>query len=82
MCLRTVSIALAAAFAAMISMSAAEAGMNNINVSPRVGTTQTTPSMPDVKVRPHMINAKIQLHCYHTRERNDLGVWVHRTHCG
>ena len=74
------SITLAAALAAILSISAAQAGMNNLNVgtalSPRV-----TPSIPDVKVRPHMIDARIQLHCYYTRERNELGVWVTRRHC-
>ena len=77
---RIASITLAAAAAAAVSVSAAQAGMNNLNVntalSPRV-----TPSIPDVKVRPHMIDARIKLHCYYIRERNELGVWVTRRHC-
>lgn len=79
--LRTASITLAAALAAILSVSAAEAGMNNINVNPGLGSPRATPSIPDVKVRPLMIDAQIRLHCYHTRERNELGVWVHRTRC-
>jgi hypothetical protein len=77
---RTASITLATVFAAMMSVSAAQAGMNNINVSTNIGP-RAIPSLPDVKPRPQIIDAKIHLNCYHTRERNELGVWVHRTHC-
>jgi hypothetical protein len=78
--LRTVPTLLAAALAAALSISAAQAGMSNISVSPGVGT-RVTPNIPDVTARPHMIDAKIKLNCYHTRELNEFGVWVHRTHC-
>jgi hypothetical protein len=78
--LRTASIMLAAALATALSFSAAEAGMNNINVSTNIGP-RAIPSLPDVKPRPQIIDARIHLNCYHTRERNELGVWVHRTHC-
>ncbi len=78
--LRTVSIMLAAALAAVLTVSAANAGMNNLNVSSGL-SPRTTPSIPDVKVRPHMIDARIKLHCYYLRERNELGVWVTRRHC-
>ena len=78
--LRTASLALAAALAAMVSASAAQAGMNNINVSSAMAP-RALPSLPDVKPRPHIIDAKIKLNCYHTRERNELGVWVYRTQC-
>ena len=54
--------------------------MNNLNVSPAL-SPRVTPSIPDVKVRPIMIDARIKLHCYYTRERNELGVWVTRRHC-
>ena len=74
---RTAQITLAAALAAVFSVSAAHAGMNNINVSPGLAS----PRIPDVKPRPLTIDANIRLHCYHTRERNELGVWVHRTRC-
>ena len=74
---RTAQITLAAALAAVFSASAAHAGMNNINVSP----TLASPRIPDVKPRPLTIDANIRLHCYHVRERNELGVWVHRTRC-
>ncbi|MGQ0686151.1 hypothetical protein [Bradyrhizobium sp.] len=77
---RTASITLAAALAAVLSVSAAQAGMNNLNVSPGL-SPRATPSIPDVKVRPLMIDARIKLHCYYTRERNELGVWVTRRHC-
>jgi len=75
--MRSASITLAAALAAVFSVSAAaQAGMNNISVSPAVA-----PRIPDVKARPVTIDANIHLHCYPTRERNELGVWVHRTRC-
>ena len=80
---RTVSITLAATLAAMISMSAAQAGMGNANLGGSgMNNTRVTPSMPDVKAKQPTIDAKIKLNCYHTRERNELGVYVHRTHCG
>lgn len=78
--LRNASIMLATALAALVSVSAAEAGMNNLNVSPGLGP-RVTPTIPDVKARPHMIDAKIRLNCYHTREPNELGVYVHRARC-
>ena len=78
--LRRATITLATALAAVFSVSAAaQAGMNNISVSPAMGPR--TPSIPDVKARPVTIDANIHLHCYPTRERNELGVWVHRTRC-
>jgi hypothetical protein len=70
---RTALIALAI-LAATVSISASHAGMNNVNL-----TTPRMPNPPDV--RPRMIDAKIQLHCYYRRERNELGVWVDRRHC-
>ena len=77
------SIALALALVASVSISAAEAGMNNVNLGgSRINNSHVTPSLPDVKAKPPTIDAKIKLHCYHTRERNELGVYVHRTHCG
>jgi hypothetical protein len=40
------------------------------------GSVQTTAPKP-------MIDAsKLKLRCYHTREPNSLGIYVHRTHCG
>jgi len=75
--MRSASITLAAALAAVFSVSAAaQAGMNNINVSPAAAAR-----IPDVKARPVTIDANIHLHCYPTRERNELGVWVRRTRC-
>jgi hypothetical protein len=81
---KTASIALAAAFAATVSISAAQAGMNNVNFTARAPNAihNTIPNVPDVKVHPQMIDARLKvLHCYPTRERNELGVWVRRTHC-
>jgi len=75
--LRRAPITLATALAAVFAVSAAaQAGMNNISVSPAVA-----PRLPDIKARPVTIDANIRLHCYPTRERNELGVWVHRTRC-
>ena len=71
--MKTALIALTAAAAATISISAAQAGMNTINL-----TTPRMPSPPNVTVRPQMIDARIKLHCYYARERNELGVWVTR----
>jgi len=79
---RPATIALAAALAAMISVSAAQAKMGNINLAPKLGISHATPSMPDVKAHPVRIDARIKLNCYHTREPNELGVYVRRTHCG
>jgi len=79
---RTALIALTTALAGMISASAAEAGMNNIHVNTRVGSSQTTPNIPDVKATPPRIHSDVKLmNCYHTREPNELGVYVHRTRC-
>jgi hypothetical protein len=79
---RIAPITLAAAFAAVISVSAAQAGMNNIQINSRIGTSQTTPNIPDVRATPPRIHSDVKLlSCYHTRERNELGVYVHRTHC-
>ena len=73
-------IALAAA-AVMASVSTAEAGMGNINlVTPRIAFSPTIPTPPNVKTQ--LIDARLKpMHCYYTRERNELGVWERRTHC-
>ena len=80
---KTTLIALAAALGATLSISAAQAGMNNVNFAARSpNTIHATPNMVDVKAKPQMIDARLKvLHCYRTRERNEMGVWVHRTHC-
>jgi hypothetical protein len=75
--LRTASMALATALVATVSTSTAQAGMNNINVNPGLAS----PRVPDVRPRPLTIDANIRLNCYTIRERNELGVWVRRTHC-
>ena len=73
-------IALAAA-AVMASVSAAHAGMGHIHLAtPRVTFLPTIPTPPNVKAQ--LIDARIKpMHCYTTRERNELGVWERRTHC-
>jgi hypothetical protein len=64
----------ALALAAFASISAAQAGMANLNLA--------APRMPNpIDARPRMIDAKIQLHSYFRRERNELGVWVDRRYC-
>jgi len=80
---KTTLIALAAAFSATVSFSAAQAGANNVNFAARSpNTIHILPNVPDVKVKPQLIDARLKvLHCYPTRERNELGVWVRRTHC-
>jgi len=81
--IRLSMITLAAATAALASASMAEAGIVQSNFGgSKMGTTQSTPRLPDVKARPQMIDAKVKvMHCNHTRERNDMGVYVRRTHC-
>jgi hypothetical protein len=74
---RSAPITLAAVLAAVISVSAAEAGMNNLNLGPGLAPR----AIPDVTARRLMLDANIRLHCYPTRERNELGVWVRRTRC-
>jgi hypothetical protein len=54
---KTTLIALAAAVAATLSISAAQAGMNNVNFTARSpNTIHATPNLPDVKVKPQMID--------------------------
>ena len=74
---RAAQITLAAGLAAAFSVSAAQAGMNNLNVNPALAS----PHIPDIRPRPVTIDANIRLHCYPSRERNDRGVWVRRTRC-
>jgi len=76
MLMKAILIALGTAAAAMVSIPAAQAGMNTINLA-----TPRMPNPPGITMRPQMIDARIKLHCYFTRERNELGVWVTRRHC-
>ncbi|MFO1110621.1 MAG: hypothetical protein U1E61_15665 [Bradyrhizobium sp.] len=73
---RAAQITLATALAAAFS-SAAQAGMNNINVSPGLANLR----VPDVKARPLAVDANIRLHCSRIPERNETGAWVARTRC-
>lgn len=78
-------ITLATAVAAIASVSVAQAGVGNANFAGSKSVmTRPIPTPPRVQDRPQLnhIEAKIKLHCYHTREPNELGVYVHRTHCG
>ena len=70
-----------AAVAIVASVSAAEAGMGNINLAtPRLAFLPTIPTPPHVRAQ--LIDARLKpMHCYTTRERNELGVWERRTHC-
>ena len=61
------------------SVSAAEAGMGNLNFAAAARVNPTIPKPPNLT--PHVINARIKLHCHTVRERNELGVWERRTHC-
>jgi hypothetical protein len=77
-------ITLATAVAAMASASMAQAGMGHANFAgSKSVTNQPAPTPLRMQARPQMIDTKVKLmHCYHTRERNELGVYIHRTHCG
>jgi hypothetical protein len=78
------AIALAALIAASAFAPAAQARMGNASFAgSKSVTNRPMPTPPRIQpVRPR-IETKVKLmHCYHTRERNELGVYVHRTHCG
>ena len=61
------------------SVSAAEAGMGNLNIA---AAARVNPTIPvNRNLSPRTIDARIKLHCHYVRERNDLGVWERRTHC-
>jgi hypothetical protein len=76
-------ITLATAIAAIACASAAQAGIGNANFAGSKSVmTRPTPMPPRVQPQIHRIEPRIKLNCYHTRERNELGVYVHRTHCG
>ena len=78
------AIALAAVIAASAFASVAQAGKVSANFAgSKSVSTRPMPTPPRVQAEPSRINTNVKLmHCYHTRERNDLGVYVHRTHCG
>jgi hypothetical protein len=76
-------ITLATAIAAIVCASVAQAGIGNANFAGSKSVmTRPTPMPPRVQPQIHRIEPRIKLNCYHTRERNELGVYVHRTHCG
>jgi len=81
--IRRSMITLATATAALASASIAEAGMVHANLGgSKIGITQSTPRLPPVQARPQMIDSKLKvMHCNHVRERNDMGIYVTRTHC-
>jgi len=76
-------ITLATAIAAIACASVAQAGVGNANFAGSKSVmTRPMPMPPRVQDRPQLnVGMKIKLNCYHTRERNESGVWVHRTHC-
>jgi hypothetical protein len=59
-------------------------GANSSFAGSKSVQTRPTPLPPRTTGRPqvNVIDHKIKLRCYHTRERNEFGVSVHRTHCG
>ena len=80
MSIKTTLVALAAAFAVMVTFAVSQAGMYRANLAvPKTGASQTLPKTLDVKSQ--MIDARTSVPCYQTRERNELGVWERRTHC-
>lgn len=78
------AIALAALIAAFSFAPAAQAGMGNANFNgSKSVSSRPLPTPPRVQAEPPRIETKVKLmHCYHTREPNQLGIYVHRTHCG
>ena len=78
---RSAPIMLAAALVATLSISAAHAGMNNLNVNPGLNAPRVTPSIPNVKPRVLTIDSYMRLNCYRGRERTADGGWVSQTHC-
>lgn len=78
--LRTAAIMPAAALATVISVSVAQAGMNNVNMNP-VLAPRAPPTVPDVRARSLSIDSQLRLSCYPVRERDERGVWVPRTRC-
>ena len=79
--IRSAPIMLAAALAATLSVSAAQAGMNNLNVNPGLNAPHVTPSIPNVKPRVLTIDSVLRFNCYRGRERTADGGWVSQTHC-
>ena len=76
------ALALAAAITATASVSIAQAGMAHTGFGgSKMDSSRVTPIQTPVKASPPRIDAKLKLHCYHTRQRNELGVYVDRTLC-
>jgi len=81
--IRLSMITLASAAAALASASIAEAAAGHPNFGgSKMGSTQSTPRLPDVKARPPVIhtNAKL-MHCHPLRERNAMGIYVVHKYC-
>lgn len=77
--MRAVPITLAA-LAALFSVPAAQAGMNNINVNPALAP-RAPPAIPDARTRSLTIDTQLRLNCYPVRERDERGAWMTRTRC-
>jgi hypothetical protein len=93
MSLRFVSLAIVGAVTVAGSLlgmpDSANARMGNSSFAGSKGvssavSSRPTPSPPRTTERPqlNLVNHKLKLRCYHTREQNQFGVFVHRTHCG
>jgi len=84
--LRIVSLAIAGAVAGglLVMPDIANARMGNSSFAGSKGvSSRPAPTPPRTTERPQLVHSKLKLlRCYHTREQNQYGVYVHRTHCG
>lgn len=81
--MRTVTIAMMSVVLSLSAVAAnAKTGNSGYAGSGSV-STRPTPTPPRSNEKPPMIkNHGVKLNCYHTREQNKFGIYVHRTHCG
>ena len=83
---RLTSLAIVGAVTAgMLGLSDnADARMGNSSFAGSKGvSSRPAPTPPRTTERPQLVHSTVKLfRCYHTRERNQFGITVHRTHCG
>jgi hypothetical protein len=75
------AIAILAAMIALSTVAHAKSANSGYAGSGSV-SSRPIPTPPRVQGTPTMIKSNLKLNCYHTRERNKMGIYVHRTHCG
>ena len=82
-------------FASLAIVGAVTVGMLGLsnNADARIGnssfagskgvSSRPAPTPPRTTERPQLVHSRLKLlRCYHTREQNQYGIYVHRTHCG